>query len=251
MDERLGRIEAGGVALAYAHLAGAGPLLVFLPGYGSDMQGSKALFLRDDCAARGQAMVRLDYSGHGGSGGRFADGTIGRWAADARAVIEAVAPVGDIVLVGSSMGGWIMLLLLRWLGQRVRGIVGLAAAPDFTEDLIRPVLTYAMQLTLARDGVLALPSAYGPPTPLTAALLDDGAAQLVLRSPIEFAGPVRLVHGQSDADVPWQTSLRLAACLTAADVQVTLIKDGEHRLSREADLAVIGAVVAGLCRALS
>jgi pimeloyl-ACP methyl ester carboxylesterase len=251
MDERLGCIEVGGVTLAYAHLAGAGPVVVFLPGFASDMQGSKALFLRDHCAAQGQAMLRLDYSGHGASGGRFEAGTIGRWAADALAVIAAVVPADDIVLVGSSMGGWIMLLVMRALGARVTAMVGIAAAPDFTEDLIRPGLTLSMQNALARDGVVALPSAYGPPTPLTAALLDDGAVQCVLRSPIAFAGPVRLVHGQADAEVPWQTSLRLAACITGGDVQVVLIKDGEHRLSRQADLAVIGAAVAGLCRASS
>lgn len=251
MTEVVGRIEAGGVALAYAHLPGVGPTLVFLPGFASDMQGSKALFLRDACAARGQAMLRLDYSGHGASGGRFEDGTIGRWAADAHAVIAAVVPEGEIVLVGSSMGGWIMLLLLRWLGARVSGMVGIAAAPDFTEDLIRPALSDAARQALARDGVLAMPSAYGPPTMMSAGLLDDGVRQLVLRAPIAFEGAVRLVHGQMDDDVPWQTSLRLAACLTARDVQVILIKDGGHRLSRPEDLVVIGDVIAGLCKALS
>ncbi|MDD2877512.1 MAG: alpha/beta hydrolase [Acidiphilium sp.] len=254
MDERYGVIEAGGVALHYAHLIGDGPTVVFLPGFASDMQGSKAVFLRDACAVRGQAMLRLDYSGHGASGGRFEEGTIGRWSADALAVIGAVVPTQTLVLVGSSMGGWIMLLLLRALGARVAGVVGVAAAPDFTEDLIRPELSAAAYAALARDGMVPMPNPYGPPTPLTAALLDDGRAQLVLRSPIRFAGPVRLVHGQRDADVPWQTSLRLAERITGDDVQIVLIKDGEHRLSRPSDLAVIGdatAAVVALCKGSS
>ncbi len=239
MDERCGTVEVAGVALAYAYLAGEAPVVVFLPGFASDMQGAKALCLRDRCIERGQAMLRLDYSGHGASGGRFESGTIGRWSADARAVIDAVVPALPVVLVGSSMGGWIMLLVARALGSRVVGMVGIAAAPDFTEDLMRPALTPQALAALARDGVVPLPNAYGPPTPLTSALLDDGAAQLVLRSPIIFTGPVRLIHGQRDDDVPWRTSLRLAEQIASDDIQIMLIKDGTHRLSRESDLAMI------------
>lgn len=254
MDERCATIEVGGVALAYAYLAGGEPVVVFLPGFASDMQGSKAVFLRDRCAARGQAMLRLDYSGHGGSGGRFEDGTIGRWTADARAVIEAVVPERRLLLVGSSMGGWVAVLLLAALGPRVAGLVGIAAAPDFTEDLIKPGLTPQAQAALARDGLVMMPSAYGPPSPITAGLLEDGAEHLVLRAPIGFTGPVRLMHGQCDTDVPWQTSLRLGETMTGADVQIVLIKDGGHRLSRESDMAVIDRLIASLaapCRDLS
>lgn len=243
MGEQYGTITVGDVALAYAHVAGAEPVVVFLPGFASDMEGSKALFLRDQCAAQGVAMLRLDYGGHGASGGRFAAGTIGGWTSDAVAVIEAVVPGRRLVLVGSSMGGWIALLLLRRLGARVVAFVGVAPAPDFTEDLIKPGLTPEARAVLAREGVIMLPSEYGPPTPLTAALLDEAAGHVVLRAPIDFGGVVRLIHGQADQDVPWQTSLRLAEVITSADVEIRLIKDGGHRLSREADLAVIGGTV--------
>lgn len=239
MGERRGTVERDGIALAYAHLPGEGPTLVFLPGFASDMEGSKAVHLRDSRASRGQAMLRLDYAGHGASGGRFEDGTIGSWAADARAVIDAVVPEGRLILVGSSMGGWIGLLLARILGARLAGFVGIAAAPDFTEELMKPALPEAARAALARDGRVDMPNPYGPPTPLTAALLADGARHLVLSAPIAIEAPVRLVHGQQDHDVPWQTSLRLAERITGPDVRVTLIKDGEHRLSREGDLAVI------------
>lgn len=239
MDERRGEIGFGGMRLAYAHLEGDGPTLVFLPGFASDMQGAKAVFLRDSCVAHGRAMLRLDYSGHGASGGRFENGTIGRWTADARAIIEAIVPQGKVLLVGSSMGGWIGLLLAPGLGDRVAGFIGIAAAPDFTEDLMKPGLTETAREMLARDGVVDIPNPYGPPTPLTAALLEDGTRHLVLRAPIGIAAPIRLIHGQRDAEVPWQTSLRLAERITGDDVRLTLVKDGEHRLSRQADLAVI------------
>lgn len=246
MSEAEGRIAVDGREIAFAHLPGAGPLVVFLPGFASDMQGSKALFLRDCCAARGRAMLRLDYSGHGASGGRFEEGTIGRWTAEAGAVIGHVAPEGRLVLVGSSMGGWIGLQLARQLGARLEGFVGIAAAADFTEDLMRPGLSEADRATLARDGILRLPNPYGPPTPITSALLEDGRANLVLRSPLEIAAPVRLIQGQRDAEVPWRTALRIAETITGEDVRVTLVKDGAHRLSRPQDLALLEDAVFGL-----
>lgn len=254
MDETRGSIVANGTALAYAHLPGAhlpgeGPLVVFLPGFASDMEGTKAVFLRDRCAARGRAMLRLDYSGHGASGGRFEDGTIGRWADDAEAVIRHVAPAGALLLVGSSMGGWIGLLLARRFAHRLAGLVGIAAAPDFTADLMEPGLGEAERAALARDGIVHLPNPYGPPTPLTAALLADGRERLVLRAPLEIAAPVRLLQGQCDAEVPWRTALRLGETITGADVRITLIKDGEHRLSRPADLALLEAEVFGIAAA--
>jgi pimeloyl-ACP methyl ester carboxylesterase len=239
MAERSDWVEHDGNRLAYAHLPGNGPTLVFLPGFASDMQGGKALFLRDSCVRRGQAMLRLDYAGHGSSEGRFESGTISRWTADARAVIEAVAPSGDLILAGSSMGGWIMLLLLRAMGHRVTGVLGIAAAPDFTEDLIWPQLSAADRSALAKNGAVSLPNPYGPPTLLTRDLFDDGADHLVLRGAIDFNGKVRLIHGQSDAEVPWQTSLRIAERISSPDTRVLLIKDGEHRLSRTEDLAAI------------
>ena len=239
-----GRVErVAGVGLAYSLLEGRDPCLVFLPGFASDMQGTKALALRAFCAERGQAMLRLDYAGHGASGGLFEEGTISSWTADAAAVIDAVAPNGGIVLIGSSMGGWIALLLALKLGVRVASVVGIAAAPDFTEDLIRPSLDDVAKAALARDGVYFVPSAYGAPTPITAVLLEDGARNLLLRAPIPLRCPVRLLQGQRDDDVPWRTVLRIAEKLTGDDVCVTLIKDGDHRLSRPQDLEALIQVV--------
>ena len=208
--EQTGRLDRGdGVELAWARLPGRGPTVVFLPGYRSDMTGGKAIALRDWCAAEGRAMLRLDYSGSGASGGAFTDGTIGIWAEDARRVVTALTE-GPLVLVGSSMGGWIALLLALALGDRVAGLVGIAAAPDFTEELIWPALPATARAALLRDGVLALPSAYGEPTPLTRGLIEDGRRHLLLGGEIALDCPVRLLHGQRDPDVPWKTALRLA-----------------------------------------
>jgi pimeloyl-ACP methyl ester carboxylesterase len=237
-------IGPGGVKLAYALLDGRGacrrgPCLVFLPGFASDMQGTKALALRDFCAGRGQAMLRFDYSGHGASGGRFDDGTIGAWTADAAAVIDEVMPEGDLLLIGSSMGGWVALLLALRLPARVKALIGIAAAADFTEELLRPSLDDAARAALARDGVYQAPNPYGPPTPITAGLLEDGARHLLLRAPIPLSCPIRLLHGQRDTEVPWRTSLRIAELVESEDVRVTLVKDGDHRLSRPEDLALL------------
>lgn len=247
MNETRGTLpRPDGTPLAWASLPGRGPMLVFLGGFRSDMEGTKALHLRDACAAQGRAFLRLDYSGHGVSGGDFEAGTIGTWAEDAALVIEARAP-GPLVLVGSSMGGWIALLLARRLGAtRVRGLVGIAAAPDFTEALIRPSLTAEHRATLERDGVLRIPSEYGTPTPITRQLLEEGAGHLLLPGPIPYAGPVRLLQGMADPDVPWGHALRLVEALPGPDVELTLIKDGDHRLSRPQDLALLLRVLAAM-----
>jgi pimeloyl-ACP methyl ester carboxylesterase len=248
--EETGRLDRGdGVELAWAAIPGHGSTVVFLGGFRSDMEGSKALALRDFCAARGQAFLRLDYSGHGASGGAFEDGCIGRWAADAAAVIEARAP-GPLVLVGSSMGGWISLLLARRWGARVRALLGIAAAPDFTDRLMEPALTAAQREALARDGVFHEPSPYGAPVPITARLLRDGRAQSVFAQPLPFAGPVRLLQGMRDAEVPWQTATDLAAHFGAEDLRVLLVKDGDHRLSRPQDLSLLADTLAGLLGAV-
>ena len=239
MTEQRGTVRRpDGTPLAYAALPGAGPTVVFLGGYHSDMEGAKALHLRDHLAARGRAFLRLDYSGHGGSGGAFEDGSIGTWTEDAATVIAARAP-GPLILVGSSMGGWIALLLARRWGGRVRAVLGIAAAPDFTEALIPGELTDADRATLARDGVLRRPSEYGDPIPLTAHLLEEGRAHLLLPGPIAYAGPVRLLQGMADPDVPWRHALRIVEALPGPDARLTLIKDGDHRLSRPADLALL------------
>jgi pimeloyl-ACP methyl ester carboxylesterase len=227
-----------GVTLAYRRTEGRTPTLVFLPGFMSDMTGDKASHLAALCEALGHACLRLDYSGHGASGGRFQDGTIGCWTDDALLLIDRLTE-GELVLVGSSMGGWIALLVAIARRDRIAGLVGIAAAPDFTETLIKPALTAAQRDTLERDGLLRIPSIYGGEQIITRNLLEDGSKHLLLGGKIPIACPVRLLQGQCDDDVPWQTALRIAGCVEGQDVQVTLIKDGTHRLSRPQDLALL------------
>ncbi len=238
-------VERAGTRLAYVLDAGREPTIVFLPGLRSDMRGAKALALREAAAAWGQAVLRLDYAGHGVSGGRFGDGCIGDWTADALAVIEA-ATTGKLILVGSSMGGWIGLLLARRLGHRIAGFVGVAPAPDFTETMIRPALNHAQRQALERDGRFEVANAYGDKLPITRRLIEDGASNLVLGAPIPLACPVRILQGQRDPDVPWRTALTLAERIEGPDVQVVLIKDGDHRLSRPQDLRLLVATVAAI-----
>jgi pimeloyl-ACP methyl ester carboxylesterase len=243
--EEQGRLDRGdGVALAWRRRGGRRPGVVFLGGFNSDMTGTKAEDLSAFCAARGQAFLRFDYSGHGASGGRFVEGTIGRWAEDAALVLDALTE-GPQVLVGSSMGGWIALLLALRRPERVAGLVGIAAAPDFTARMADSLPPEA-RAALAADGVWHRPSAYGDPYPITRALLEEGRNHLLLHAPVPLSVPVRLLHGQRDPDVPWELSLRIAEAITGPDVQVTLVKDGDHRLSRPQDLALLRRVVAPL-----
>jgi pimeloyl-ACP methyl ester carboxylesterase len=236
--------DAGdGVSIAYHRTVGKSPTLVFLGGFMSDMTGAKALAVEALARSRGQACLRFDYRGHGASSGRFEDGTIGMWARDALTAIDRLID-GPLVLVGSSMGAWIALLVLRERRARVRGLVGIAPAPDFTEALIWPSLTPELRAELARTGVLHKPSPYGSrPTPITRALIEDGRRHLVLGSPIDFGGPVRILHGMQDPDVPWRRSLDLVERFTAQDARLTLIKDGDHRLSRAQDLSLLSATL--------
>jgi pimeloyl-ACP methyl ester carboxylesterase len=230
------------VDLAWARLEGRGATVVFLPGFRSDMTGDKATALAAFCAERGQAMLRFDYSGHGSSGGRFKDGTIGRWTEDALAVIDRLSG-GKLVLVGSSMGGWVALLAACARPDRIAALIGIAAASDFTEALMWEAMTFEERAALTRDGVLHVPSHYGEPYPITRALIEDGRTHLLLNGPIAIDCPVRLLHGQQDPDVPWNTALRIAERVTSQDVEVILVKDGDHRLSRPHDLEL-------LCRTL-
>ncbi|MFO1058339.1 MAG: alpha/beta fold hydrolase [Dongiaceae bacterium] len=218
------------------------PGVVFLGGFASDMGGTKATALAAHCRARGLALLRFDYRGHGASSGRFEEGTIGGWRNDALAALDRLTE-GPQILVGSSMGGWIMLLLAAARPQRVAGLVGIAAAPDFTERLIRPALSPAQRAALAEAGRIELPSDYGPPLAVTAGLMSEARRHLLLDRPLAFAGPVRLLHGMADKDVPWTLSRLVAERLAAADVVLTLVKDGDHRLSRPQDLARILAAV--------
>ncbi len=237
------RLERGsGEWVAYVRHPGRSPEVVFLGGFASDMTGTKALRLEAHCLERGQAFTRFDYRGHGSSSGSFADGTIGLWASDAIAVLDRVVE-GPAVLVGSSMGGWIMLLTALARPERVKGLIGIAAAPDFTERLIAKALTPVQAATLARDGVLYEPSDYGEPLPITSRLLVEGREHLLLDAPIAIGCPVHLLHGQQDPDVPFTLSLELARQLESAAVTIELIKDGDHRLSREPDLRRLTATL--------
>ena len=221
--------------IAFRYCAGTGPALVFLPGYMSDMAGSKASAVFDWAAAQGRACLLLDYSGCGESDGNFADGTLTRWRDEVLALIAAYAP-DNVVLVGSSMGGWLMLLVALAIPDRIAARVGIAAAPDFT------AWGYSdeQQAELLAGETVLEENAYGPqPTPTFPLFWADGQAQLLLDTDIGLTCPVRLIHGQQDADVPWEVALRLANALRSADVQVTLVKDGDHRLSRECDIALL------------
>ncbi len=226
-----------GATIAYHRLAGAAPGIVFLGGFHSDMTGTKAVFLDDYCRRRGHAYVRFDYFGHGASSGNVADGTIGRWAEDATAALDQLTE-GPQVLIGSSMGGWIMLLAALARPGRIHALVGIAPAPDFTEDLLWPRLDPVQQRELREAGAVILSSDYDPAGyTYRLGLIEDGRRHLLLRAAIPLECPVRLLHGLDDASVPWQTSLRLADHLNSRDVTLTLVKNGDHRLSTAPDLA--------------
>ena len=232
-----------GRRIAYRFTPGHGPAAVFLPGYKSDMAGAKAVAVFDAAKQRGRACLLLDYSGCGESSGDFADGTLSRWRQEVLALIDAHCP-GPVVLIGSSMGGWLMLLVALALeDKRLAGLIGIAPAPDFTDWGI----SLEDQARLARGETLLADNPYGPePTPTYAAFWQDGQKQRQLDGPIALDCPVRLLHGQADGDVPWAISLRLAEALRSDDVQVTLIKDGDHRLSRDSDIALLLHTVGAL-----
>lgn len=229
-----------GVHLACRYRSGAAPAILFLPGYASDMAGSKALALDAWAARTGRAMLRFDYSGCGESEGTFAAGTLARWRDDALAVLDASA--GEVVLVGSSMGGWLMLLLALARPARVRGLIGIAAAPDFSDW----GFTQDDKMRILREGRIEQPSPYGAPTLTTRAFWQSAEALRLIHAPIAIDVPVRLLQGEADADVPIWVAQRLAAQLRSADVQTVLVKGGDHRLSRPGDIALLLRTVAEL-----
>lgn len=242
--EWLGRAE--GVRLAFRRQPGKGPTLVFLPGYMSDMQGSKAVALEAWAIREGRAMLRLDYSGCGESDGAFENGTLDIWRDDVLLAIDSLTR-GPVVLVGSSMGGWLALLVSCALPAQVIGMVGIASAPDFTDWGFSDEEKGQLQ----KHGRLERFSEYGPePMITTRAFWESGKANRLLQSEIAIDCPVRLIHGQRDSDVPWQISLDIAAQLRSADVQALLIKDGDHRLSRPQDIAIMLQTVQDLLEAI-
>ena len=231
-----------GQRMAYRHLPGTSPTIVFLPGYMSDMAGGKAQAVLEWARQRGRACLLLDYTGCGESDGDFADGRLSKWRDEIVALIDHLG-IDSVQLVGSSMGGWLMLLLAEALGDRTRALVGIAPAPDFTEW----GLSQSQRIELAAGRTIYEDNPYGPePTPTHAGFFSDAERHKRLASGIAFEGPVRLIHGQADADVPWEISINLARALRSADVQVHLIKDGDHRLSRPADIALLLRELAGL-----
>ena len=221
---------------------GSGPGVVFLGGFRSDMGGTKAMFLQDWAERQGRAFLRFDYSGHGDSSGDFLDGCIGDWAEDAFAAITALT-AGPQVLVGSSMGGWIALLLARRV--QVAALIGIAAAPDFTESILTALLDAERQ-DLADRGVVLQPSGYGDPLPITRRLIEDGHRHLVLRSPLTLPMPVRLLQGSADADVPPAVALRLFDHAQGPDIRLTLVKGADHRFSTAECLGVLAATLESL-----
>jgi len=240
-----------GTTIAYHAVAGQLPTVIFFGGFRSDMTGTKATSLDAWARRVGQSYVRFDYSGHGQSGGDFTDGTIGRWLDDALAVIDA-ATRGKVVLIGSSMGGWLSLLAVKKLAARVAGWIGIAAAPDFTERLLLAKLSPEDRAALERDGRLVRPSQYSPePTILTRKLIEEGRNHLVLTTPLRLDCPVHLLHGMKDPDVPWELSQRLLNHIEAPDIAFTLTRDGDHRLSTPSDIDRLLAVVDAMCRRAS
>jgi pimeloyl-ACP methyl ester carboxylesterase len=232
--------------IAYHKTPGREPGVVFLGGFRSDMTGAKAQHLQAWAEATGRAFLRFDYSGHGASRGAFVDGSIGDWREDAAAVIEVMTE-GPQVLVGSSMGGWIALLLARDMPEKVAGLVGIAAAPDFTERMWESAFSLADRTTLLEDGVLLRPSEYSDdPYPITHRLIEDGRQNLVLDRPLALPVPVRLLQGTADRDVPPSVALGLLDHIDSPDLHLTLVKGADHRFSTPACLAMITASVEDL-----
>ncbi len=245
MTDRTETLAVGGNQIVCRVRDGRQPGMIFLGGFMSDMTGSKATMLDDYCRRRGRAFVRFDYSGHGVSSGDFKDGTIGQWAKDAIAVFDELTQ-GPQIVIGSSMGGWIALLLARARPERIAGFIGIAAAPDFTEDMMWADFDETIRETLRTEGLYYQPSDYDDPYPITMRLIEEGRENFVLRSPLAMDCPVRLIQGMQDNDVPWQTAPKLAEHLTADDVEVILVKNGNHSLSEPDDLARLETILDGL-----
>lgn len=237
-----------GSRLAYSHLEGSSPGILFCSGFNSDMQGNKAIALADWCRQQGRQFTRFDYFGHGQSDGKVEEGSIGRWRDDALAILDSVTH-GPQLVVGSSMGGWVMLLVALARPERLCGLLGLAAAPDFTARLAQS-LSAAQQQQLADTGYADLPNCSddGQPYRVGLHMLQEAESHLLLAADIPVDLPVRLIHGQADEDVPWQLSFTLAERLRSADVEVQLVKSGDHRLSEPADLQRLRITVEQMLR---
>ena len=223
-------LTKSGRRIAYHRSEGAGSGIVFLGGFKSDMEGTKAIHLEDWCRAQGRAYLRFDYSGHGSSSEEFTDGCIGDWAEDAEAAIAELTE-GPQILVGSSMGGWISLLMAKRIPEKVAALVTIAAAPDFTEDSMWGGFSDAQKAELESTGQVALPSEYGEPYIITKRLIEDGRNQLVLRAPLHLPFPTRFLQGTADPDVDMSVALRLLNHAAGPDMRLVLLKDADHRFS--------------------
>jgi pimeloyl-ACP methyl ester carboxylesterase len=237
-----------GRRIAYYKSEGKSPTVVFLGGFKSDMEGSKATFLEDWAKSQGQSYLRFDYSGHGQSSEDFTDGSIGDWAEDSEAVLAALTD-GPLILIGSSMGGWISLLLARRMPERIVGLLTIAAAPDFTQDSMWPSFSAKQLDELMTKGVTLLPSEYGDPYPITQKLIEDGKNHLVLQSPLSVNFPVRMLQGSLDTRVAQETALKLFDHLEATNLQMNFIKGGDHSLSTSGCLEIIKSVLQDLINA--
>lgn len=254
-DEKKGKIMVcetfsprPGVTLAFHRTSARDrtlPGVIFLGGFMSDMTGTKAVFLESFCAKRGQGFVRFDYEGHGVSSGKFEEGTIGLWLQDALDAFDTLTE-GPQIVVGSSMGGWLALLLALRRPKRVAGLIGLAPAPDFSDDVYHHELTQQQRDEIDEKGVTYLPNLYGAPYPLTRQLFDEARQHYLLRRDIAIHCPVRLIHGKLDPDVPWKKSLQIKEKLLSGNVKIHWVEDGDHRLSRDQDLSLLGKTVAEL-----
>ncbi|MBT4888120.1 MAG: alpha/beta hydrolase [Rhodospirillales bacterium] len=235
--------RSDGVSLAYHYTPASGsntPCVVFLSGFKSDMTGSKAVALEQCCLLQGRAFLRFDYQGHGVSSGEFEDGCIGTWAADAFSMLDHITQAHgekSYILVGSSMGGWIMLLTALQRKNQITAMIGIAAAPDFTERLMLGQLSTEQLAEMDKNGRVVLPSDYdGEPFVITKKLIEDGCNQLLLNDIIDLDIPVRLIHGMQDMDVPWMTAIDIQNRLSSTDVEIQFVKNAGHRLSEPNDL---------------
>ncbi len=228
--------STNGTTIAYHRLAGTTPGVMFLGGFKSDMSGGKALTLEEHCRKTGRSFLRFDYQGHGESSGDFVDGSIGQWTENATAALDNLTE-GPQILVGSSMGGWIMMLLGLRRPERIAGLIGLAAAPDFTEDLMWDVFTDEQRARMEKDRCLEIPNDYDDePYIIVQHLIEEGRKNLLLRAEISIQSPIRLIQGMCDKDVPWNTAHRILEQVVSNDVEIQFVKDGDHRLSRPQDL---------------
>lgn len=244
-------LDCNGTRIAYHHTPGKGDVgVMFLGGFKSDMQGGKAIMLESFCREQSIPFTRMDYGGHGQSEGRFEDGTIGEWLSHALAVFDHTT-TGNTIVVGSSMGGWMMLLLALARPHKVAGLVGIASAPDFTENLIWREFTEAQRSEMAANGCVMLENCMPGEDdyPITQRLIEEGRTHLLLGDTIDIRCPVHLLHGMQDPDVPWQLSVELAQKLAREDVGITLVKNGDHRMSTPENLALIRDTVANLWQA--